>query len=140
MCIRNDVWRPRSEKERRWEKKRRRSPEGHAGDEGEELVMVMRRCNDSSAVCFEFSFPLCLSLCLSLSLYLHFLSLSNLFASFDSLPSLCLRMAMISPRDRLRTFLRLIVHRDMAVTRATPRNLHCVWRCVRKGPARAYVA
>lgn len=26
-------------------------PRGHAGDEGEELVMVMRRCNDSSAVC-----------------------------------------------------------------------------------------
>lgn len=62
-------------------------PGGHAGDEGEELVMVMRRCNDSSAVRSE--------LALSFPLFFSSFSLSILFASLDSLPSLCLRMAMI---------------------------------------------
>lgn len=52
---------------------------GHVGDEGEELVMVMRRCNDSSAVRFEFALS----------------SFSIPLASLDSLPSLCLRTAMI---------------------------------------------
>lgn len=47
--------------------------EGDVGDEGEELVMVMRRCNDSSAVRFEFAlspllFP---SLLPRLTLYLR---------------------------------------------------------------------
>jgi len=62
-------------------------PEGHAGDEGEELVMVMRRCNDSSAIRSE--------LALSSRLSFSPLFLSILFASLDSLPSLCLRTAMI---------------------------------------------
>lgn len=90
MCIRNDAWRPRSEREERRGNSGGRSgggPGGHARDEGEELVMVMRRCNDSSVVCSLFP---------SLFLLLFFsLSFSILFASLDSLPSLCLRMAMI---------------------------------------------
>lgn len=49
--------------------------------------MVMRRCNDSSAVRSE--------LALSFPLFFSSFSLSILFASLDSLPSLCLRMAMI---------------------------------------------
>jgi len=57
--------------------------EGHAGDEGEELVMVMRRCNDSSAVRSELalSFP---------SLFLLFFSLS-----FSLRSTLYLRSAFV---------------------------------------------
>lgn len=77
MCIRNDAWGPRSEGETVGEEAKEEEKEGH---QGEELVMVMRRCNDSSAVRFEFT-------------------LSSSFsippASLDSLPSLCLRTAMI---------------------------------------------
>lgn len=107
MCIRNDAWRSRSEggKQegqfggRRSEGGGGGGPGGHTRDEGEELVMVMRRCNDSSAVCSEFSLSLIfsfssLSLSHALSLFSPF-PLSVPLAPLDSLPSLCLRMAMI---------------------------------------------
>lgn len=94
-------------------------PGGHAGDEGEELVMVMRRCNDSSAVRSELALSLSLScpLLLSLSFSLYPFCFARLFTF--ALPSYG-----DDPRDRLRTFLRLIVHQDVAVIRATC-NLHC---------------
>lgn len=89
-------------------------PGGHAGDEGEELVMVMRRCNDSSAVRSE----------LALSLPLSFSPLFPLSILFARLFTFALPSYGDDPQDRLRTFLRLIVHRDVAVIRAT-RNLLC---------------
>lgn len=51
----------------------REAQEGIPGDEGEELVMVMRRCNDSSAIRSRFVLPHLLFL-VSLSLSLCFLS------------------------------------------------------------------
>ena len=48
------------------ERNRGGDPGGHAGDEGEELVMVMRRCNDSSAVRSKLALSLSFSLSLSL--------------------------------------------------------------------------
>lgn len=94
MCIRNDAWRPRSEREerkggQRGERSGGGGPGGHAGDEGEELVMVMRRCNDSSAVRSE----LALSFSVSFSSFFFFFLCPFCFAR--PLPSLYLRMAMI---------------------------------------------
>lgn len=45
----------------------REGPEGHVGDEREELVMVMRRCNDSSVVRSEFALVRSVFISLSLS-------------------------------------------------------------------------
>lgn len=100
-------------------------PGGHAGDEGEELVMVMRRCNDSSAVRSE----------LALSFPLFFLLFFSLYPfCFARLFTFALPSYGDDPRDRLRTFLRLIVHRDVAVIRAT-RNLRCTTMYVERSRA-----
>lgn len=100
-------------------------PGGHAGDEGEELVMVMRRCNDSSAVRSE--------LALSFPLFFSSFSLSILFASLDSLPSLCLRMAMI-PGTAYAPFYALLFTGTWLLS-AQPRNLRCTTMYVERSRA-----